>query len=114
MKIYPALFLTLAIGTIAGPAFARGANENAPWQNEATAEKANRADLEDLRLKRTSAFYSAPTYTATIGAQYNCSVNASASGDVDSSASQQNSGTQSAKMDGSNACAFAGTAPASR
>ena len=54
--------------------------ENFAWQFETTADKLNRAAIEDLRLKRVSGFYSAPIYNTYIDRQYNCSVTSSATG----------------------------------
>lgn len=91
MKIYPILILAVMIGTIPGPAFAGNESENTPWQAEAAGEKASRGYLEDLRMKRTSGFYSSPVYNTTIGAQYNCTVTANASGNGGSNTASANS-----------------------
>ncbi|OYU34936.1 hypothetical protein [Novosphingobium sp. PASSN1] len=91
MKIYSVPILIFAIGFVHGPAFAGGQSENAPWQAEATNEKANRGYLEDMRMKRTSGFYSSPVYNTTIGAQYNCNVTATASGNGGSNSASANS-----------------------
>ena len=91
MKIYSALILTFTIGLLPGPAFAGGQSENVPWQAEATNEKANRGFLEDMRMKRVSGFYSSPVYNTTIGAQYNCTVTATASGNGGSNSASANS-----------------------
>jgi hypothetical protein len=91
MKNFPIAIIIFAIGTIPGQAFAGGQSENAPWQAEATNEKANRGYLEDLRMKRTSGFYSSPVYNTTIGAQYNCNVTANASGNGGSNSASANS-----------------------
>lgn len=91
MKIYLHFALATAISFIPGPAFAGGQSENTPWQADATNEKANRGYLEDLRMKRTSGFYSSPVYNTTIGAQYNCNVTANASGNGGSNSASANS-----------------------
>lgn len=91
MKISPFLILAIAISAIPCQASAGGQSENAPWQAEATNEKANRGFLEDLRMKRTSGFYSSPVYNTTIGAQYNCNVTANASGNGGSNSASANS-----------------------
>jgi len=82
--------LTLALIALAvllchGGAQANNIGENVGWQFQTTADKANRAVLEDLRQKRISGYYSAPVYNTTIQRQYNCAVNASANGSTASS-----------------------------
>jgi hypothetical protein len=96
MKNFPIAIIIFAFSAIPGQAFAGGQSENVPWGGEAANEKANeraiRANREDMRMKRTSGFYSAPnTYTTTIGTQYNCSINASASGNGGSNSASANS-----------------------
>ncbi len=93
MKIHPVLALAIAIGTTPGPVFAGNESENTPWQFETTAEQANRAYLEDMRMKRVSGFYSSPTYNTTIGSQYNCNVNANSSGNGGSNSAGANTAT---------------------
>lgn len=68
------------------PAAANGYGENTPWQFETTADKANKALLEDLILRKKNGYYDSfrATYNYTtnnyIEHQTNCTVSASASG----------------------------------
>jgi hypothetical protein len=59
---------------------ANNVNESHAWQFETTAEKLNRAAIEDLRLKRLSGFYAAPIYNTYIDRQFNCSISPVATG----------------------------------
>ena len=61
-------------------AHANNLAENLAWQFETTADKLNRAAIEDLRLKRLSGYYAAPIYNTYIDRQFNCSVNSTATG----------------------------------
>jgi hypothetical protein len=61
---------------------ANGPGENVAWQFQSTAEAANRAYLEEMRLKREGGFYNAPQYNTFIDTQnnFNCSNSANSSG----------------------------------
>lgn len=74
-----------------GSALANGVQENVAWQFQTTAELANRAYIEDMRLKRTTGFYSTPQYNTYITSQYNCSLAANASGNGGSNSASANS-----------------------
>jgi hypothetical protein len=71
---------------------ANGVGENTGWQFRTTAEAANRAYIEDMRMKRVNGFYNAPTYTYNIGTQnnYNCSNTASSAGNTGNSKAAAN------------------------
>lgn len=88
-----ALFLmaTAMICIASHPAVANGVGENIAWQFETTADKVNRAYLEDLRQKRRNGYYAAPVYNTYIDRQYNCSVSATATGNQSSSNAVGNS-----------------------
>ncbi|TNE45383.1 MAG: hypothetical protein EP321_11320 [Sphingomonadales bacterium] len=73
------------------PAFANNIGENVGWQFETTADKVNRAYLEDLRQKKKNGYYAAPVYNTYIDTQYNCSVSATATGNQSSSSAVGNS-----------------------
>lgn len=73
------------------PASANGVGENFAWQFATTTDKVNRAFLEELRLKHGSGFYDAPIYNTNIERQYNCSVTATATGNLSSSDAVANS-----------------------
>lgn len=90
MKFHPLLVLTIVATALPSPALAGGEQENSPWQFDSTAEKANRAYIEDMRMKRASGFYSSPTYNTTIASQYNCNVNANSSGNGGSNSAGAN------------------------
>lgn len=79
----------------AQPVFANNIGENVAWQFETPADKANRAFIEDMRLKRQSGYYAAPVYTTNIDKQYNCSVSSLATGNQSSSTAIGNSPTTS-------------------
>jgi len=72
------------------PAMANGVGENVAWQFDTTAEKANKAYIEDMRMKRTSGFYSSPQYNTYVDTQFNCNQNASSSGNGGSNSASAN------------------------
>jgi len=78
----PALtvFAVLLGVVLPGAAVANNVGESIAWQFETTADKLNRAAIEDLRLKRLSGYYAAPIYNTYIDRQYNCSVTSTATG----------------------------------
>jgi len=76
---------------IAFPANANNIGENGAWQFETSADKVNKAYLEELRQKQNSGYYAAPVYNTNIARQYNCSVTSTATGNSSSSSSVANS-----------------------
>jgi hypothetical protein len=70
----------LLSAALPGAAVANNVGESIAWQFETTADKLNRAAIEDLRLKRLSGYYAAPIYNTYIDRQYNCSVTSTATG----------------------------------
>lgn len=82
------LILVPALSAAAfAPAHANNYGESYGWQFRSSADRANQAIVLDLMQKQRGGYYQAPSYTTTIGRQYNCGVSANATG---------NSGTQSA------------------
>lgn len=79
-QTFKSLFSIAVTIATAGPAFANGIGENAAWQFPTTADMVNRAYLEDMRLKRSTGYYSTPNITNIIDKQYNCSVSANSTG----------------------------------
>jgi len=75
------------------PAFANNVGENGAWQFDSTADKANKAYLEDMRQKKQSGYYAAPVYNTYIDRQYNCSVSSLATGNQGTSTAIGNSPT---------------------
>lgn len=69
-------------GALPWSASANGLAENEAWRFQTTAEMANRAFIEDIRMKRTSGFYNSPQYNTFIDTQnnFNCSNSASSAG----------------------------------
>ena len=76
---------------VSAPASANNVGENGAWQFDTSADKVNKAYLEELRQKQRNGFYAAPVYTTNIERQYNCSVSATATGNSASSSSVANS-----------------------
>lgn len=80
--------LTLSLGWIALPAHANGYGEDAPWQFQTSADKANNALVEDLILRKKGGYYDSfhPNYNTTnnnnttIEHQTNCNVSATSAG----------------------------------
>ena len=66
-------------------AFGNGVGENIAWQFNSSIDKVNRAYLEDMRQKKANDYYAAPNITNIIDKQFNCSVSASASGNLGTS-----------------------------
>lgn len=77
-------------------AWANGIGENTAWQFQSTAEQANKAYIEDMRMKRITGFYSSPQYNTYISAQYNCNQNTSASGNGGTNSATANTPSASA------------------
>ena len=100
-KTLLALFLTSAL--LSTPAMANGVSENDAWRFQTTAEAANRAYIEDMRMKRSSGFYNAPQYNTYVDTQnnFNCSNSANSSG---------NGGSNSAVANTPNASGASGSA----
>lgn len=106
--------VALALTGYGTPVHANGFGENAPWQFETSADKANKALVEDLILRKKSGYYDSfkVTYNTTnnynIGHQTNCTVSATAAGNSGSnsvsgqtsSPSVSNSGSTSADSTG--------------
>lgn len=82
-------------------AYANGLGENGGWQFQTTAEQANKAYIEDMRVKRVTGFYSSPQYNTYVDTQFNCTQNSSSSG---------NGGTNSASANNPSASAPTSTA----
>jgi hypothetical protein len=85
---------TISIAALLLPAvsLANGPGENVAWQFQSTAEAANRAYLEEMRLKREGGFYNAPQYNTFIDTQnnFNCSNSANSSGNGNTSSAVAN------------------------
>jgi hypothetical protein len=71
---------------------AHAQSDNDSWRFQSTAEASNRAFIEDMRMKRTSGFYSAPQYNTFIDTQnnFNCSNSASSAGNGGSNSATAN------------------------
>lgn len=76
--------------------WANGIGENTAWQFQSTAEQANKAYIEDMRMKRITGFYSSPQYNTYINTQFNCNQNTSASGNGGTNSATANTPTASA------------------
>lgn len=78
--------------TIPSMAMANGVSENDAWRFQTTAEAANRAYIEDMRMKRSSGFYNAPQYNTFVDTQnnFNCSNSANSSGNGGSNSAVAN------------------------
>mgnify|MGYP001577330074 CR=1 FL=1 len=83
-----ALVMALLMPTVA---LANNVGENPGWQFQTTADKVNKAYLEDLRQKKQNGYYAAPVYNTYIDRQYNCSVTSTATGNQASSSAVANS-----------------------
>jgi len=64
---------------------ANGIGENVAWQFNTSIDKVNRGYLEDMRQKKVNDYYAPPNITNIIDKQFNCSVSASASGNLGTS-----------------------------
>ena len=84
-------FSSLALVLVPAAALANNVGENTAWQFETTADKANKAFIEDMRQKRQSGYYAAPVYNTYIDRQYNCSVSSLAAGNQSTSTAIGNS-----------------------
>lgn len=76
-------------------AVANGVGENAGWQFQTEADRANKAFIEDMRQKAKNGYYAAPVYNTYIDRQYNCSVSSTALGNQGTSNAVGNSPTAS-------------------
>ncbi|MBP6581743.1 MAG: hypothetical protein KA199_09435 [Sphingorhabdus sp.] len=85
-----ALLLTSAL--LPTIAMANGVSENDAWRFQSTAEAANRAYIEDMRMKRSSGFYNSPQYNTYVDTQnnFNCSNSANSSGNGGSNSAVAN------------------------
>jgi hypothetical protein len=91
-----AFCILVALATIvANPAFANNVGENGAWQFQTTADKANRAFIEDMRQKKANGYYASPIYTTNIDRQYNCSLSSVSTGNQGTSTSIGNSPSSS-------------------
>lgn len=72
-------------------AVANGVGENASWQFQTEADRANKAFIEDMRQKAKNGYYAAPIYNTYIDRQYNCSVSSTALGNQGTSNAVGNS-----------------------
>lgn len=86
------LHISIAIAYTLSAIPANAQSENDSWRFQSTAETANRAFVEDMRMKRTSGFYSAPQYNTFIDTQnnFNCSNSASSAGNGGSNTATAN------------------------
>lgn len=85
MRTALALLISCALIGAPGAVLANGLGENGSWQFQTSTDKVNSAYLEDLRQKRASGFYAPPNITNNIDKQFNCSLSASASGNLGTS-----------------------------
>ena len=90
-----ACLLAALSAIFAGPAFANNVGENGGWQFQSSAEKANRAFIEDMRQKKANGYYASPIYTTNIDRQYNCSLSSVSTGNQGTSTSIGNSPSSS-------------------
>ena len=92
MKMSPIISgVVVAVLFLPSTVLANNLGENPGWQFQSSADKVNRAYLEDLRQKKQNGAYAAPVYNTYIDRQYNCSVAASAVGNSASSNAVANS-----------------------
>lgn len=85
-------FVALVVTPVA---LANGIGENAHWQFQSNADKANQAVVQDMILKRQNGYYAAPVYTTNIGRQFNCHVAATATGNGSANSAVANSPSNS-------------------
>lgn len=78
LKCFMTLLLTFLAAS--GPLHANGLGENYSWQFATSADRANRAFIEDLRQRKKNGFFAPPIYNTVIERQFNCSINATATG----------------------------------
>lgn len=83
--------MVLAFMAQATAAHADNLGENYAWQFNTQTDRANRALIEDMRLKRANGGYAAPVYNTYIDRQYNCSVSSQATGNQGTSTAVGNS-----------------------
>lgn len=100
--------LAVLLALVAAPVvLANGAGENAPWQFHGSADKVNRAAVQDMIQKRNMGYYTAPVYTTNIDRQINCNQTANATGNDGSlgaaALSPSNSGATSTSTGNANA-----------
>ena len=96
MKSSVKKLLLIATFLHAPAAVANGIGENTAWQFQSTAEQANKAYIEDMRMKRTTGFYSSPQYNTFIDTQFNCNQNTTSSGNGGANSATANTPSASA------------------
>jgi hypothetical protein len=74
-------------------ASANNIGENPAWQFETSADKANKAAVQDMIQRKKAGSYAAPVYNTTniIGRQYNCDVTSTAQGNQGTNSTVANS-----------------------
>lgn len=82
------LLMATALG-----ASANNIGENAAWQFQTSADKANQAAIQDMIQRKKAGSYAAPSYTTNnnIAHQYNCDLTATAQGNQGSNSTVANS-----------------------
>lgn len=87
--------LSLAIPALllARPVQANNYGESLAWQFRTSTDRANQAAILDLIAKQRGGYYAAPVYNTTIARQLNCSVGASATGNINGQSATANSPT---------------------
>lgn len=92
MKMPPPITGAIAVALLLpSPLLANNLGENGAWQFDTSADKVNKAYLENMRQTKQNGGYAAPVYTTNIGRQYNCSVASNATGNSSSSSAVANS-----------------------
>ncbi|MDB5575397.1 MAG: hypothetical protein JWR80_573 [Bradyrhizobium sp.] len=87
-----AFAIAILIGS-SSPAAANNYGESLGWQFKTSADRANQAAVLDLIEKRRGGYYAAPIYNTNIARQYNCSINATATGNSGAQTALANSPT---------------------
>ncbi len=82
------LLLTSTLLLAGVPAIGNELVGNFSWQFQTTADRTNRAFVEEMRQKRNNGFYAPPVYNTTIDRQYNCNVASTATGNSGSNTTQ--------------------------
>lgn len=95
-------------------ALANNVGENAAWQFQTSADKANQAAVQDMIQRKKAGSYGAANYTTNnyIGKQYNCDVTSTAQGNQGTNSTTANSpGTSgaSANSTGNSSTGIGGT-----
>lgn len=70
--------------TLSSPGYANGIGENISWQFQTSADRVNKAYIEDMRNKKRGGYYSPPNLITNIDKQFNCSITSSATGNLGS------------------------------